>query len=147
MLQANTSAITKSTRVSIITLVYSDTSTTSMLICSNSVEGFIFTCQTVCIVWTSTCSAPTSTSYSRKQQGLPWLLLQLQVCLPTQFPDESEKVPSPQLSAVHTLGNAPRRVNEPLQVKQCAGLAGLEQVAQESSHPVWGIHIANYQTV
>ena len=51
--------------------------------------------------------------------------------------DESRNVPPPQVSAVHTLGDAPRRVSEPLQVKQCTGLAGLEQVAQESSHPVW----------
>ena len=61
--------------------------------------------------------------------------------IPTQFPDESGKLPMSQLSAVHTLGDAPRRVSESLQVKQCAGLAGLEQVAQESSHPVWSITI------
>ena len=57
--------------------------------------------------------------------------------LPVQFPnDESRNVPPSQLSAVHTLGDAPRRDSESLQVKQCAGLAGLEQVAQVSSHPV-----------
>ena len=61
----------------------------------------------------------------------------MHIYLPTQFPNESKNVPALQVSLVHTLGSAPRRVNEPLQVKQCAGLAGLEQVAQESSHPVW----------
>ena len=65
-------------------------------------------------------------------------------CLPTQFPDdESRNVPPSQVSAVHTLGDAPRRVSEPLQVKQCAGLAGLEQLAQESSHPVWSNYVAS----
>ena len=66
-------------------------------------------------------------------------------CLPVQFPDdESRNVPPSQVSAVHTLGDAPRRVNEPLQVKQCAGLAGLEQLAQESSHPgVWSNYVAS----
>ena len=52
--------------------------------------------------------------------------------LPTQFPDESRNSPPPQLSVVHTLGAVPRRVSELLQVKQCDGLAGLEQVAQDS---------------
>lgn len=56
--------------------------------------------------------------------------------LPAQFPDESKNVAPPQVSAVHTLGAAPRRVSEPLQVKQCAGLTGLEHVEQESWHPV-----------
>ena len=56
--------------------------------------------------------------------------------LPTQFPDESRNVPSLQVSAVHTLGAAPRSVSELLQVKQYAGLTGLEQVPQESSHIV-----------
>ena len=37
---------------------------------------------------------------------------------------------------MHTLGAAPRRVSELLQVKQYAGLTGLEQVPQESSHTV-----------
>ena len=66
--------------------------------------------------------------------------------LPAQFPDESENVPTLQVSLVHTLGAAPCRVSKPLQVKQCAGLAGLEQVAQVSSHPVWSriIKIKNY---
>ena len=65
--------------------------------------------------------------------------------LPTQFPvDEFRNVPPPQASAVHTLGDAPRRVSELLQVKQCAGLAGLEQLAQESSHPaVWSNYVAS----
>ena len=59
--------------------------------------------------------------------------------IPVHSPDdESRNVPPPQVSAVHTLGDAPRRVSELLQVKQYAGLAGLEHVAQESSHPaVW----------
>ena len=53
--------------------------------------------------------------------------------LPTQFPDEFKNSPPLQLSVVHTLGAVPRSVSdESLQVKQCAGLAGLEQVAQES---------------
>ena len=52
--------------------------------------------------------------------------------LPTQFPDDSWKSPPPQLSVVHTLGAVPRRVSETAQVKQCAGLAGLEQVAHVS---------------
>ena len=51
---------------------------------------------------------------------------------PTQFPDESWNSPPLQLSVVHTLGAVPRSVSGALQVKQCAGLAGLEQVAQES---------------
>ena len=54
-----------------------------------------------------------------------------------QFPDESENVPTLQVSLVHTLGAVPRRVSGALHVKQCAELAGLEQVAQESSHTVW----------
>ena len=63
------------------------------------------------------------------------------IYLPTQFPNESANVPTLQVSLVHTLGAAPRRVSEPLQVKQCAGLTGLEQVAQESSHPLWSSYI------
>ena len=59
------------------------------------------------------------------------------IYLPTQVPDESKNVPSLQVSAVHTLGAAPRRVSEPLQVKQYAGLTGFEQQPQVSSHTVW----------
>ena len=52
--------------------------------------------------------------------------------LPVQFPDdESRNVPPPQLSAVHTLGAAPRRVSGSLHVTQYAESVGLEQVAQE----------------
>jgi len=55
------------------------------------------------------------------------------IYLPTQLPiEESRNSPLPQVSVVHTLGAIPRRVNELLQVKQCAGLAGLEQVPQEA---------------
>ena len=122
-----TNTITKSTDGRSSTLICSDASIASTLICSDSVESFIFTCQTVWVVWTSTCSAPSNTSYNKS--------------------NSDDQLPTSQLSAVHTLEDAPRRVSESLQVKQCAGLAGLEQVAQESSHPVWGVHIANYQTV
>ena len=58
--------------------------------------------------------------------------LDYSIYLPMQFPDESWNSPPPQLSVVHTLGAVPRRVSEAAQVKQCARLAGLEQVAQDS---------------
>ena len=61
----NTSAITKSTDGRSGTFSCGDTSTASRLICNDSVQSFIFTCQTVCIVWTSTCSAASSTSYNK----------------------------------------------------------------------------------
>ena len=54
------------------------------------------------------------------------------IYLPVQFPDESRNVLSLQMSLVHTLGGAPRKLSEPLQVKQCAGLTGLEQLPQDS---------------
>ena len=54
------------------------------------------------------------------------------IYLPVQFPDEFRNLPPPQLSLVHTLGGAPRRLSDALHVKQCAGLTGLEQSPQES---------------
>ena len=58
--------------------------------------------------------------------------------LPTQFPDESRNVPSLQVSAVHRLGAAPHigSMNYILQVKQYAGLTGLEHEPKVLSHTV-----------
>ena len=58
-----TDTITRSSNSNIIALIFRETSTAcGRLICSDSVESFIFTCQTVWVVWTSTCSASNSTS-------------------------------------------------------------------------------------
>ena len=67
------------------------------------------------------------------------------IYLPTQSPDEFWNVPLLQVSAVQTLGAAPRKVSELLQVKQYAGLAGLEQELQELWHTAWSSCIHNIE--